>query len=87
MTPIEQIQENIIRLESMLLLQLPDYPTLLRDIHRQLKKDESLVTLLKEEEIAILVNGMSLQTGVIFKETAAKQAKGKSIKSMTTSDL
>ncbi len=87
MTPIEQIQENILKLESMLQAQLPEFPKLLRDIHCQLKKDDALVTLLSEEEIAIIVSGLSKQTSVVITTAAAKKAKGKSVKSMTVDDL
>lgn len=87
MTPIEQIQENILNLQGMLEQQLPEFPVLLRDIHRQLKKDESLVTLLSEDEIASIVSGLSKQTSIVITTAATKKAKGKSIKSMTLADL
>ena len=37
-------------------------PVLLQEIHRTLKNDPSLVTLMAEEEIAIVVQGLKAQT-------------------------
>lgn len=87
MTPLEQIQEKIITLGNMLEEDNPGFPTWLRDIHKQLKADEEIVTLLSEEEINTVVSGLSKQVKVVITESAVKAAKGKSIKSMTVDDL
>jgi len=87
MTPLEQIQEKIITLGTMLEQELPGFPTSLRDIHKQLKADEEIVTLLSEEEIEVIVSGLSKQTKVHITESATKAVRGKSLKSITLADL
>ena len=87
MTPLEQIQEKIITLGDMLKQQLPAFPTVLRDIHSHLKKDEEIVTLLSEEEIAIIVSGLSRQTKVTITTAAKKAASNKTLKNVTLADL
>jgi len=87
MTPLEQIQEKIATLGDMLEQQLPGFPTALRDIHKQLKADEEIVTLLSEEEIAIIVSGLSKQTKVHITEAATKAVRGKALKNITLADL
>ena len=84
MTPAEQLQENILALQSKLLAVAPDMPVLLRSIHNQIKADPELVTLLSEEEIGIIVTGLKKQTATEIATTAAKK---KSAKSITLTDL
>lgn len=86
MTPSEQIKEKIISLESALLAQHPSMPTLLRDIWQQLKSNPDCVTLLDETEIGVIVNGLQKQTATQI-ATVALKSKGKSLRSITASDL
>lgn len=83
----DQVKEKIAHLEELLTSQVPTYTTALRDIHAQLKKDEEIVTLLTEEEIAIIVTGLKKQTNTVINAAAKKAAAGKSLKSMTLADL
>jgi hypothetical protein len=87
MTPLEQIQEKILKLGDMLEQQLPGFPLILRDIHKQLKTDEEIVTLLSEAEIGVIVSGLSAQTKVHITETATKSVRTKAIKNITLADL
>lgn len=82
-----EVQEKLQRLEEALNEQAPGLPSLLRDIHRQLKKDEAVVTLLSEEECNILVEGLKRQTKVEIATAAVKSPKKKALSKMTVADL
>ncbi len=81
-----EIKQKLAELENALLEKLPGMPTLLRDIHRQLKKDPEIVTLLSEEECGILVEGLKKQTSTAI-ATSALKTKTKSQSKMTVDDL
>lgn len=59
-----EIKEKIAALQEALLSSHPTLPVLLRAIHTQLRKDPEIVTLLGDEEIGIIVNGLKRQTQV-----------------------
>jgi len=82
-----QIKEKLARLEEMLLSKAPNMKELLRDIHRQLKADPDNVTVLSNEECAILVRGLERQTSASIAETVVKKAPKKAMNKMTVSDL
>jgi len=82
-----QIQEKLAALEEALLASTPNMPTLLRDIHRNLKSDPDLVTILTEEECSILVRGLKRQTATEIATTVIKKSGKKAISKMTVSDL
>ena len=69
-----QVQEKLASLEKALLDKTPNMPTLLRDIHRHLKNDPDVVTILTEEECNILAEGLKKQTST---ELATKAIKKK----------
>lgn len=75
---------KIQELEAAILSSHPTMPTLLREIHMQIKKDPALVTVLAPEEIAKIVQGLQKQTatvlaGSVSKPNAATKAKLKNI--------
>lgn len=74
------IQDNIRELQEALLIAHPEMPSLLRKIHTKLKQDPALVTLLTEDEIVQVINGLTVQTNVQFASPnkAPKAAKPKS---------
>lgn len=86
-----EIQLKLADLQSALLEKNPQMPLLLRDIHSQLKQNPEVVTLMTEEEIAVVIAGLSQQTlthlsGSTLK--SAKSASGKaSLKKVSTDDL
>ena len=83
-----EVQEKLAQLESMLTNEVPNISTLLRDIHRTLKQDPDVVTILSEEECSILVRGLKQQTNTIISTGAIKKAKTKKAMSkMTVADL
>lgn len=73
-TTAYMLREKVAELSAALLERHPRMPTLLREIHTTLSKYPEQVTLLAEEDIAIIVSGLKVQTGVEF-ATAAASAK------------
>lgn len=82
----EQIKEKVLSLQTALLEQHPTMPGLLREIWQTLKANPEQVTLLEEEEIGVIVNGLKQQTKTEIATTALK-TKTKSIKQLTLTDL
>jgi pyocin large subunit-like protein len=87
MTPIDQLREKVLTLQNALLTAHPSMPVLLREIHQNLKADEELVTLLTEEEIGVIVNGLQKQTQTTIIAAITKKGTGKSLKKTTLADL
>ena len=69
----------VIELQTSLLDRHPRMPTLLREIHTALRAQPENVTLLNEDQISVIVNGLKVQTGVQF-ATAATKGSTKSLK-------
>jgi len=86
MTPAEQISSAILELQEKLLAQHPSMPILLRTIHKELQANPDVVTLLKDEERAIIIAGLEKFTKTELIVNTKNLAK-KAIKSMTTLDL
>ena len=82
-----QVLEQITALQSALLNAHPTMPVLLREIHKVLKADPEVVTLLNEEQIGVIVNGLSKQTQTTIATSLATKKTGKSIKSIGLADL
>lgn len=70
-----ELKEKVAQLQSMLMGQHPQMPTLLREIHLALKKQPENVTLLSEEDIHTIFQGLEKQTGTFLAESVAKNAK------------
>lgn len=83
------IKTKLDELESALLSNHPGMPTLLRDIHKTLKAQPDIVTLMSESELAILVRGLDKQTNAHLVATTMKPTKAKkeSLKNVTSDDL
>lgn len=87
MTPHEQIQANILQLREAMLSAYPEIPTLLQTIHRQLKEDPEVTTLLTEGEIATIVDGLKRQKSTELVTKTSSAAKTSRIKNTTVDDL
>lgn len=74
-----ELQSKVLELEGLILSRHPKMPMLLREIHTALRAQPENVTLMNEEEIAIIVSGLSVQTSVEFAKEAVKPA-GKNAK-------
>lgn len=84
-----EIKSKLDELQAALLAKHPTMPTLLRDIHKTLKSYPEQVTLMTEEEIAIVVQGLEQQTNSQLAASAMKPTKAKkeSLKNVTSDDL
>jgi hypothetical protein len=82
-----QIQEKLAQLEAALLSNTPDMPVLLRDIHRTLKSDPEICTILSPQECATIVRGLKKITGTTIATTAISKSPKKSLSKLTTDDL
>lgn len=82
-TPQDQsaylLQEKVSALSAALLTRHPTMPTLLREIHSTLQKYPEQVTLMSEEDIRTVVEGLKIQTGVEFAATVTKSSSTKSL--------
>lgn len=76
-----ELKEKVATLGQTILDRHPTMPTLLREIHTALRKQPENVTLLSDEEIAILVRGLENQTNTYLAATVsgAKKSSTKSL--------
>jgi len=81
-----ELREKVGQLQTALLTAHPMMPTLLRTIHMQLKADPEIVTLLSDDEIHIIVEGLKKQTNTEL-AMSMLSGKGKSLKKLTVDDL
>jgi len=88
MTPLEQFQSKVLEIQEALLSAHPKLPILLAEIHKTLKADPANVTLLSEDEIGILVQGLEAQTKVEIMATMSSKTKaGKALKNISAMDI
>lgn len=83
---LEQIKGKIFALQEAIQQQLPNYVTILKDIHRSLQADGTAVVLLSEEEVAAICLGLSKQTGIVIATAAASKSGRKKSSANTTLD-
>lgn len=84
-----ELSEKLASLENLIKEKHPRMPTLLQEIHAALRQQPENVVLLNEEEISSIVEGLKIQTGVSFAQSAvsSKGAAGKKLKSVTADML
>ena len=90
MSPHQQIQEKLLALQAAILSSHPTLPTLMREIHQNLKADPAVVTLMTEEEIQIVVSGLKEITSTQIATSLAKPASAaakKALKNVSSNDL
>ena len=93
MNPGFEIKEKFASLQEALLSAHPRMPVLLKEIHDFLDKEKHVVTLLSEEEIAIVVLGLKRQTATEItvstasKKGGVKRADGKKDVQLTLDDI
>lgn len=82
------LQEGIAKLQELILTAHPTLPVLLRTIHKQLRDDPELVTILSEEEIGIIINGLKVQTNTEIVTSTVKSSTTAKLKKKTlTTDM
>jgi len=87
MTPAEQLQEQILQLQTALTTANPGMPTMLRTIHTALRADPAIVTLLSPEEVGTIVASLMKQTNTIIATAAVSKKSSKSLKAISVADL
>lgn len=83
-TELEALKMQITDLSQAILEAHPRLPVLLREIHTALKKDPATVTLLDEDDIAIVIQGLQVQTNVQIGTAVKKSEKAARAKSATS---
>ena len=83
MPEFQSILMQIAELEQSLLQQDPGMPEYLRRIHMNLLKHPELVHILRDEQRAIIIDGLMAQTGVMLSEVNEKVAKTTRAKALT----
>lgn len=73
MEPVEKMQMRIGELQQKLQENTPEYKTLLRQIHEEIRETPELAYALKDEEIAVIISGLSKFTGVVIAEKKMKE--------------
>lgn len=84
-----EIKTKLESLQQALLTAHPTLPTILRDIHSTLKAQPDQVTLMSEEEINIVIQGLEKQTQSHLVASTMKPTKAKkeSLKNVSATDL
>jgi hypothetical protein len=83
---------RISELQEKLQAVAPGYEHLLHTIHTMLHKDPDMVHMLSEEQIGVIVSGLSRRKNIVIAEPEkagkrTKTASGKSIKDLDLDDL
>jgi hypothetical protein len=81
------IKEKILNLERTLVEKDPLMPNLLAEIHKTLRQYPENVTLLSDDEINIIVKGLSERQGIELAPKAKEKAPAKSSKTDAKSTL
>lgn len=83
------IKTKLDELEQLLLTNHPNMATALRDIHKTLKAQPDIVTLMSEEEIAIVVQGLAKQTNsqLVASTLKPSASKKKALTKVTSDEL
>jgi hypothetical protein len=72
-----KIKERIAELQGAIDEQLPNFKTILKDIHTTLRADPHVVTILEPEEIAVIVGGLEKHADLeIAGDVVKKATKG-----------
>lgn len=69
---------KLLELEKALLDKHPSMPILLREVHTALREQPENVTLMSEEEISIIIEGLGVQTKTEFAKSALSPSGRKS---------
>ena len=89
MTPVEQIREKIIKLDTAIKEKHPRIEFWMADIHKMLiEQQKDIVQALTDEDIAAIVAGYEHVSKVKIAESAVKSAKSSArLKNTTVDDL
>ena len=74
-----EIKEKIESLKAKILEKHPLMPNLLQEIHRALSAQPEQVTLLSEEEMNVIIQGLEAHTNTFLMTAAATKTPSKSV--------
>ena len=72
------LKEKVAALAETILAKHPSMPSLLAEIHKNIKANPEQITLLSEDDIKTIVNGLEIQTKTFLIQTMTKPAGTKS---------
>lgn len=73
MEPVDQLKMKCAELEQALLSENPEYKNILHKMHEEIRQTPEFIYMLKDEEIAVIVSGLSKMTGVQIAEVKKKE--------------
>ena len=76
---VDQLRDKILSLRERLTTASPGWESHLHSIHKQLAEDESLSHMLTDEEVGIIVAGLSKRKGVVIAEQTKRSTSKKKI--------
>lgn len=83
----ERIKAQIVQLQEQLATRAPGYESLLHTIHRNLAEDPDIAHLLSDDEIGVIVAGLTKKAGVVLAEKELKKMKAGKGGKVDMSDL
>lgn len=85
---LADIRFQMADLQEKLIANIPDFPVILKSIHEKLRKDPAVVTLMSEDEIKLVVQGLAKHAQVeVVSPTALKQAKSAARKGAVSAEM
>jgi hypothetical protein len=69
------LKEKVASLSQLILAKHPQMPVLLQEIHTALTKQPENVLLLSEEDIAVIISGLEVQTSTSLMTAATSTSK------------
>lgn len=83
------IKGKIYSLQQKLLERAPDYVNLLKEIHYNLHQDPNMVHLLTDEEVGVIVAGLTLRANVVIatSQSKSKSSSGKKLKDIMLDEI
>jgi len=85
---VDRVRDKIMELQEALDAAVPGFPHILKDIHDTLRAAPEVVTILAEEEIAVIVKGLEKHAGIeVTPAKAKKAASAKSKVPISATDL
>lgn len=72
LTSNQQIHDKIVELQEAIEQKVPSYKSILQTIHAQLKADPDLTHLLSDEEVGVIIAGLSQHKGIVINAATAK---------------
>jgi len=83
----QRLIDMVSTLQQRLQLTTPGYESILHQIHQTLAVDEALTHMLTEEQVGVIVSGLTRHKQVLLVEETTKKAGKKALSKTTAEDL